>query len=50
MKIYSDFICINCYRAGRLRSNKKTAIVTAVIKATRQMYLTQADQLALVFS
>lgn len=40
MKIYSDFIYINRYRAGRLRSNKKIAIVIVVIKATRQIYLT----------
>lgn len=48
--MYSDFIYINRYRAGRLRSNKKTAIVAAIIKATRQKYPKQADQLALVFS
>lgn len=43
MKIYSDFIYINRYRAGRLRSNKKTAIVAAIIKAIRQKYPKQAN-------
>lgn len=50
LKMYSDFICMNRHRAGGLRSDEKTAIVTAIMKAARQMYPTQADQLALVFS
>jgi len=48
LKIYSDFIYINRYRAGRLRGNKKAAIIVAIIKTTRQMYSKQ--ELALVFS
>lgn len=46
--MYSDFIYINRYRAGRLRGNEKAAIVAAIIKAARQMYPKQ--ELALVFS
>lgn len=48
--MYSDFICLNRYRGRGLRADKKSAIVTAVMKATREMYLGQADRLLLVFS
>lgn len=43
MKLYSDFIYINRYRAGGLRGNKKTAIVAAIIKGARQIYPKKAD-------
>lgn len=43
MKLYSDFIYINCYRAGGLRGNKKITIVVAIIKGTRQIYSKKAD-------
>lgn len=48
--MYSDFISLNRYRARGLRADKKATIVAAIIKATRQMYPKQAEQLALVFS
>lgn len=48
MKLYSDFIYINRYRARGLRGNKKATIIVAVIKGTRQIYPKQ--ELALVFS
>lgn len=48
--MYSDFICLNRYRGRGLRADEKSTIVVVVIKATREMYLKQADKLSLVFS